>query len=573
MDLNCLIGRNRAIRGRTPYFCAITAIAIFLAACGPARAMIAATGNVTPPYPGGGPDPWNTGSELVVGNTANGSLNVSGGSDIVSAGGTIAFNPNVAGTAVVTGSGSTWTNNQDLIVGVFGSGQLSVLQGAQVSNHGASLGHINGVGSVLVADAGSEWLNSDDVYVGNSASGSIGIQNQARVTSPAAWLGLNSSGVGTATIDGQNSRWEIAKTLTLGDVSDSGQATVTLSGAGSRLYVGPAAVTAGSGLPSTETAVVVSDTTGAAAMSIYAGNKLNNAGSGYIGINAGESGSVSIIGAGSEWANAGAVSIGGAGSASLTLDSDGKLSASGLVTIGENGKAMGNGTIAASTISNGTVAPGISAGKLTVTGSYTQAATGKLEIELYGAASGQFDELAVTGSAALGGELNVTLGTTAGNQFVPQLGDTFAFLTTIAGASGNFASAHLPVLTSGHMWQLRYTASSATLAVTLAGDYNDDGTVDASDYVVWRKLDGSSFNPRADGDTNGVINANDYAVWRTQIGKSASAGASLSSPVNFVPEPTTILLLAGGAALIATCSGRATRANQKRFTAVDSKIG
>jgi T5SS/PEP-CTERM-associated repeat protein len=498
---------------------------------------------VTPAYPGGGTDPWNTGSELVVGNTANGSLNVSGGSDIVSAGGTVAFNPGVVGTAVVTGSGSTWSNNQDLIVGVFGSGQLSVLAGGQVSNHGASLGHINGVGAVLVADTGSEWLNSDDIYIGNSASGSLSIQNQARATSPAAWLGLNSSGVGTATIDGPNARWEIAKTLTLGDSADSGQATVMLSGAGSRLYVGAAAVTAGSGLPLTQTAVVVSDTTGVAAISVYAGNKLTNAGSGYIGINAGESGSASIIGAGSEWTNGGAVSIGGAGSASLTLDADGKLSASGSVTVGVHGTVIGNGTIAANTFNDGTVSPGLSAGRLFVTGDFTQSAAGRLQIELYGTGAGQFDQLGITGSAVLGGELNISLGTTAGNPFVPQLGDSFTFLTSTLGASGSFASAHLPSLAAGRMWQIRYGANSTTLAVTLAGDYNDDGTVNAADYVVWRKVNGSSFNPRADGDTNGVINGNDYAVWRSQIG--TSSGVSTAVFVSSVPEPSIVVLAEG----------------------------
>jgi T5SS/PEP-CTERM-associated repeat protein len=524
--------------------------------------MISTAGNVTPTYPGVGVDPWNTGSELVIGNAANGSLSVGEGSDIISAGGTIAFSPNVVGTAVVTGSGSTWTNNQDLIVGVFGSGQLSVLQGAQVSNHGASLGHINGAGSLLVADAGSEWLNSDDVFIGNGASGSMAIQNQGRATGLAAWLGLNSTGVGTATIDGQNSRWEIAQTLALGDASDGGQATVTLSGAGSRLYVGPAAVTAGSSLPATQTAVVISDTTGVAAVSIYAGNKLHNSGYGYMGINAGESGSASIVGAGSEWANSGAVSIGVAGSASLTLDSDGTLSATGLVTIGEHGLAKGNGTIAADTLNSGAVAPGIAEGKLNVTGSYTQSATGKLQIELYGAAPGQFDELAVTGSAVLGGELDVTLGTTAGHQFEPQLGDSFTFLTTTSGALGYFASAHLPGLTPGRMWQIRYAADSTTLAVALAGDYNDDTTVDAADYVIWRKLNGSSFNPSADGDTNGAVNAGDFTIWRSRFGASAGAAASLSSG-DFVPEPATVVLLTGGVVALATRGGRGERGRLK----------
>src|SRR4029078_2495386 len=138
----------------------------------------------------------------------------------------------------------------------------------------------------------------------------------------------------------------------------------------------------------------------------------------------------------------------------------------------------GNGTIAANTLNNGTLAPGLSAGSLAITGSYTQSATGKLQIELFGTASGQFDKLAASGSASLGGELDVTLGITGGNQFVPQLGDTFTFLTATTGVAGNFESGHIPTLASGRMWQIRSGANAVTLAVILAGDYNDNGVVD-----------------------------------------------------------------------------------------------
>jgi hypothetical protein len=108
------------------------------------------------------------------------------------------------------------------------------------------------------------------------------------------------------------------------------------------------------------------------------------------------------------------------------------------------------------------------------------------------------------------------------------------------------------------MWQLRYGANSTTLAVTIAGDYNDNGMLDAADYVLWRKLNGSSFNPRADGDTNGVIDSNDYAIWRSQIGASAGAGTgtSLSSATIPVPEPATIVLIGWLLAAVTALRGR-----------------
>jgi hypothetical protein len=64
------------------------------------------------------------------------------------------------------------------------------------------------------------------------------------------------------------------------------------------------------------------------------------------------------------------------------------------------------------TISGGTVAPGLSAGTLTVSGDYTQDASSTLEIELDGFGAGLpggYDQLAVTGTATLAGTLHISL--------------------------------------------------------------------------------------------------------------------------------------------------------------------
>ncbi|HEX2477103.1 MAG TPA: hypothetical protein VHK01_20275, partial [Lacipirellulaceae bacterium] len=62
-------------------------------------------------------------------------------------------------------------------------------------------------------------------------------------------------------------------------------------------------------------------------------------------------------------------------------------------------------------------------------------------------------------------------------------------------------------------------------AVGLIGDYNGDGIVDAADYAVWRKNDGTQ-----DG----------YNVWRTNFGRTTGAGPLSDGTV---PEPTTWILL------------------------------
>jgi T5SS/PEP-CTERM-associated repeat protein len=517
-------------------------------------ATITPTGNVVPAYPGGGPDPWNVGAELQVGFSADGSLSVTGDSQVTSAGGTIGFDPGVVGTVSLTGS-SSWTNTQDLNVGTFGNGNLHILQGAHVQNVQASLGHIDGTADVLVQGAGSTWTSTGQLVVGNGHQATLTVEDEAAVVSSTTWIGLNSGASGSVVIDGPGSSWTVLQSLSLGDLEDGGAATLSLTGAGSRVYVGAAAAQQGSQIPSAQTALIISATNGTAQLSIYGGNTIMNSGNGYLGVGATEVGSVTIDGPASAWHNTGSVEIGGAGSGTLTLIGGGTVSAGGTLTIGSLGTLTGNGTAAATVANAGTIRPGSAAsGTLTVTGNCSQSASGKLVVELFGAGVGQFDRLQVSGAASLGGELEVLLGSNGPTPFAPQLGDTFTFLSAALGRTGTFGAADLPALGAGRMWQVRYTATAASLAVTQAGDYNDDGTVNAADYVVWRQLIGGPYNPRADGDTNGVINAADYAIWRANFGSVAGSGfgGSSGTTVGTVPEPPTfIFLIAAGFLVLA----------------------
>ncbi|TWT95282.1 hypothetical protein Pla108_34270 [Botrimarina colliarenosi] len=73
--------------------------------------------------------------------------------------------------------------------------------------------------------------------------------------------------------------------------------------------------------------------------------------------------------------------------------------------------------------------------------------------------------------------------------------------------------------------------------VTLAGDYNGDGVVNAADYTVWRDTEGTSLLLGADGDGDNTVNTADYGVW------SAAYGTSVA-PSIAIPEPLAVALLA-----------------------------
>jgi hypothetical protein len=92
-------------------------------------------------------------------------------------------------------------------------------------------------------------------------------------------------------------------------------------------------------------------------------------------------------------------------------------------------------------------------------------------------------------------------------------------------------------------------------AAGLGGDYNDDGVVNAADYVVFRNNQGmnvSLTNENPDAATPGVVDDEDYQYWASQFGNGLESGAAAAASV---PEPTTALLAAANlmALLFAAC--------------------
>ncbi len=77
---------------------------------------------------------------------------------------------------------------------------------------------------------------------------------------------------------------------------------------------------------------------------------------------------------------------------------------------------------------------------------------------------------------------------------------------------------------------------------TLFGDYNNNGHVDAADYVVWRERLGQNVTIPNDMSP-GNVGTGDYTVWRTNFDLMASGSAAALAGV---PEPATLWLTIAG---------------------------
>jgi autotransporter-associated beta strand protein len=209
----------------------------------------------------------------------------------------------------------------------------------------------------------------------------------------------------------------------------------------------------------------------------------------------------------------------------------------GTVNVYYGSLAKGTGTYGTvNVLDGGKFSPADSPGDVNVSGDYTQMDGAALLIELAGTTAGvNYDSATIAGIAMLDGTLDVSLI----DDFVPSAGNSFEILTATGGVAGHFDTEMLPALSGGMSWNVIYGAGSVVIQVAapgLTGDFNNDGTVDAADYVVWRKNPGGIYTP------------DDYNIWRANFAQSFTASDmgsifTIVDPDSAVPEPPSALLL------------------------------
>ena len=195
------------------------------------------------------------------------------------------------------------------------------------------------------------------------------------------------------------------------------------------------------------------------------------------------------------------------------------------------GELRGTGSIGtgATLVNNGAIIrPGGTgaAGTLTIAAAYNHNAGGRVEIEVGGTGIGQFDVLAVTGNAAIGGG---AMDASFLPGFTPGSSDTFRVLTA-ASRSGQFQFVNGPLVA-------QYNPTNVTLFVQTPGLFNWDagGLADTS----W-------FNP-SNWSPDGVPGSTDTAILGINATTTLPANQSIGTLLH--QNPNAIFTIPAGSTL------------------------
>lgn len=222
----------------------------------------------------------------------------------------------------------------------------------------------------------------------------------------------------------------------------------------------------------------------------------------------------------------------------LVTNTTGSATGGAAVTVGPNGAIGGTGTIFGIVTVAGELAPGLSIGTINV-GSLAMQSGSNLSIEIGSAAS--YDRVAVGGGVMIDSGASIDVAFSPG--FTPTFGQSYSILT----AGGTVTGAFGEVNTNGPAMVARNVSGGVVLELLsgLAGDFNNDGAVNAADYSLWASNLGSPASMLLNAGEAETVDAALYTVWRD------NEGATLPATASAVPEPTAALLVLCGLASLA----------------------
>jgi WD40 repeat protein len=114
--------------------------------------------------------------------------------------------------------------------------------------------------------------------------------------------------------------------------------------------------------------------------------------------------------------------------------------------------------------------------------------------------------------------------------------EAFGFDTAVEGSTAIIGAPYF--INPGHSDPGSAYVFDVSREPTIPGDFNNNGTVDSADYIVWRNSLGTTYTQA------------DYNAWRANFGRTPATGATIG-PANSghaaVPEPIGFTLLTLGA--------------------------
>jgi O-glycosyl hydrolase/regulation of enolase protein 1 (concanavalin A-like superfamily) len=137
----------------------------------------------------------------------------------------------------------------------------------------------------------------------------------------------------------------------------------------------------------------------------------------------------------------------------------------------------------------------------------------------------------VTGDVAVSGTAGATTATVTGG------GTTYNVAVSGMTANGTVIASLLAGAAHDAANNPSLASTSTDNTVTFSslplGDYNQDGTVNAADYTVWRNSLGANVAAfaGADGSGNGVVDQADYEVWKANFGAVATGAGGAAFAV------------------------------------------
>jgi Tol biopolymer transport system component len=207
------------------------------------------------------------------------------------------------------------------------------------------------------------------------------------------------------------------------------------------------------------------------------------------------------------------------------------------------GEVSGSGTMGGGgdVFLEGDLRPGNSPGTISFNNNIFLGAETNVEMELGGMMAGvERDKIVVNGDLTLNGSLTLKLIDAGSGSYLPDGGSALELISATGEIDGEFEDTNL-MPRGGVTLDLDYGANAVTLLVSgVRGDYNYDGVVDGADYVVWRKLEGTTV-AIADGNGDGFVNDDDLDVLGTKFGRVAVTASPGPGGGGSVPEPHALV--------------------------------